>query len=137
MSDHQDLLARAQERAESKPIPAEWGSYRIQLDPQDSFIGRWRGRATDEANDRPIYLLWDENDQPCWVRAYTALTRELDRAAPAVGDRVVIYRGEDYPTQYGNPGQSYGVETQANAEPVPGDVPAAVVEGSTDDGIPF
>src|SRR5262245_34622041 len=115
MTGHDDLLTRAQERAESKPIPVEWGSYRIQLDEGDSFIGRWRGSATDELNDdRPIYLFWDENEEPCFSRSYAALTREIDRAAPAVGDTIVIYRGADSVAQSGT-GFAFGVETEPNS----------------------
>ena len=60
MTDSRELLARARERADAPPTPAEWGS-RVALEEQESFCGRWRGETVDEDNDsRPIYLLWGE-----------------------------------------------------------------------------
>jgi hypothetical protein len=116
MSD--DLIARAKERAESAPIPEDWG-YRIQLEPDDSFVGRWRGETVDEAHDdRRIFLFWDRDDQLCFSRSYAALNREIDAAAPTVGCTVVIVRGEDYVGQQGT-GYAFGVVVEPNDEPLP------------------
>jgi hypothetical protein len=123
-----DLIARARARAEALPVPEGWG-YRIVLDEGEVFVGRWRGETTNEDNGRRIYLLWDEDDQPCYSRDYTALGREVDRAKPEVGDRVAIFRGADYVGQGGNPGYSFGLEKERCDEPLP--------DADGDDGIPF
>jgi hypothetical protein len=132
-----DLISRARERAEAPPIPEEWG-YRIALEEGESFVGRWRDRTVDEDNDRPIYLFWDESGEPCFSRHYASLERELNREDPAVGATVVIYRGDNYKTQYDDEaeksGQSYGVTVEPNDDPLPDEPPAAAAasaKGST------
>jgi hypothetical protein len=63
--------------------------------------------------------------------------REIDAAAPNVGDRIVIARGSNYATAYdgdeGPKGRSFGVACEPSGEPLPdGD------QGELDDdGIPF
>ena len=126
MSD--DLVARARERAE-QTTPDDWG-HRITLEEGEHFLGRWRGETTDAANEnRRVYLLWDEDDQPCYSRHYVALGREVDRAAPAIGCTIAIVRGADYTSQLGTAGFSFGVEIEPCDEPLPGDA-------ATDD-LPF
>jgi hypothetical protein len=127
MSGYEDLLRRARECAESEVslIPAPWG-YRIVLDEDESFVGRWRGETTDPLNvddkgkPRRIFLLWDAEGQRCFSRHYAALGREINRTRPQIGDTIVIYRGADYAGQEG-PGYSFGVETAANGAPLPAD----------------
>jgi hypothetical protein len=127
----QDLVDRTKGRAEQAPVPEDWG-YWVSLDENDHFVGRWRGETRDETNDRRVFLLWDTDGQPCFSRSYAALGREIDRAAPEVGCTIVIFRGEDYTTAEGNSGFSFGVETEANGEPLP-----SGAEPPADDGIPF
>lgn len=128
MSGHDDLIARATERAEAPAIPEDWG-YRVALEEGESFVGRWRGDSTDELNNnRRIHLLWDQDGQRCFSRSYAALDREVDRLAPEVGAAVAIVRGSDYATAKGT-GYSFGVETAPCGEPLPdpaaadGDIP--------------
>jgi hypothetical protein len=123
MSGKDELIARAQERSETPPTPEEWG-YRVSLEERESFYGRWRGETTDPDNDdRRIFLLWDEDDEPCFHRFYAALGREVDRVQPSVGDTVAISRGANYRSQYDDPGeetgQSYGLEAEPCADPLP------------------
>lgn len=134
MSDRDQLIAAATERADTTPIPPDWG-YRIQLDPGDSIVARWRGETVDEANEnRRIFLLWDEDSQPCFSRFYAALGREIDQAAPELGCTIVIVRGDDYVGQQGT-GYSFGVIVEPNDEPLP---ETAASDPATDDGdIPF
>jgi hypothetical protein len=116
----EDLVERAKERAEASPVPDSWGT-RVTLAENDAFVGRWRGEAIDEAHDnRRIFLLWNEDGEPCFSRQYAALGREIDRAAPAIGCTIVIYRSADYVGQQGT-GYSFGVETEPNDAPLPGD----------------
>jgi hypothetical protein len=124
-----DLIARAKERAEGPPVPEEWG-YRVTLEEGESFVGRWRERTVDVDNeDRPIYLLWDAEGAECFSRHYASLERELTREDPTTGATVVIYRAENYKTQYDDEGeqsgQSYGVTTEPNDAPLPDEPPAA------------
>jgi hypothetical protein len=126
-----ELIARARERAESPPTPEEWG-YRIRLDPDEVFVGRYGGETIDEDNDnRRIFLFWDEDGEECFSRTYAALAREIDRVRPGLGDRVVIARGPDYQGAQGT-GYSFGVESEPSDEPLPGAAP-----GAEDDDIPF
>jgi hypothetical protein len=115
-----DLVARAKERAESSPtpIPFAWG-YRLVLDEGEYFDGRWRGETVDEHNNnRRVFLFWDQQGQNCFSRFYVALARELDRAKPELGASIAIWRGADYLGKQGT-GYSFGVETEANPEPLP------------------
>jgi hypothetical protein len=133
MSDSwSELLSRAKERADTRVVSGEYG-YRVALEEEESFLGRWRGKAVDEnwTPAREVYLLWDSDDQPCFSRYYAALGRELERVKPAVGDRVAIYRGVDYTTQDGNTGYSFGVEAEPCEDPLPG------ADDEKRDGIPF
>src|SRR5262249_22235628 len=117
------LVHLARQRAESSPIPEEWG-YRLVLEVGESFLGRWRGETvdaknTDDAgNPRRIFLLWDEHGERCFSRFYAALGREIDRAKPGTGDTIVIYRGDDYAGAQGT-GYTFGVEAESNNAPLP------------------
>ena len=131
-----DLVRRARERAETPPVDPEWG-YRVQLAPGEWFEGRYRGETDDpdnldnDGNPRRIFLFWDSIDgRRCWSRTYTALAREFDRARPTKGYTIVVFRGSDYASGKGNPGQSYGVEIEPNSDPLPDD-------DKNGDGIPF
>jgi hypothetical protein len=125
-----DLVARARARADGRPIPPEWG-YRIQLAEGEHFVGRWRGQTSDEQNEgRPIYLLWDMSDEPCFSRYYVSLAREVNRVKPSVGDQVAIVRGADYVSQNGT-GYNFGLQNKPCSDPLPD-------RSETDvDGIPF
>jgi hypothetical protein len=145
MSGRDELIARAKERAETAPTPEEWG-YRVQLDENDVFAGRWRGETTDPDNDdRRIFLFWDEDGELCFHRFYAALGREVDRVQPTVGDTVVVARGNNYRSQYDDPGeetgQSYGLEAEPCSDPLPGEAQAAAARGSAqladDEEFPF
>jgi hypothetical protein len=134
MADRDQMLQAAKERAETPPTPEEWGS-RIALEEGESFVGRWRDRTVDEDNnDRPIYLFWDDDGELCFSRHYASLERELKREDPAVGATVVIYRGDNYKTQYDDEGetsgQSYGVTSEPSDAPLPGE-PLATREAPT------
>ena len=117
-SDWDELIARARERAETSPVPEEWG-YRIKLEEGDHFAGRWRGETVDDKNTdddgkpKRIFLFWDGDDAACFSRTYAALAREIDRVQPTIGCTIVIYRGGDYVGQQGA-GDSFGVATEPN-----------------------
>jgi hypothetical protein len=120
MNDELDLIAKAKERAEAPTTDPEWG-YRIHLDPGEASDGRYRGETVDPDNEnRRVFLLWDTDGERCWSRSYAALTREIDRARPEIGCRIVIYRGDDYVTGEGNTGFAFGVETAPCDDPLPG-----------------
>ena len=136
MSGRDELIARAKERAETTPTPEEWG-YRITLEEGESFVGRWRGQTVDEDNsNRSIYLFWDESSEWCFSRSYASLDRELDREQPAIGATVVIYRGDNYKTQYDDEGeasgQSFGVTVEPNDDLLPGEPVPSETASSAD-----
>jgi hypothetical protein len=70
MSDHEELIAQAKERAEERAGASaghdDWGT-RIELnDTGDRFVGRYRGEAEDENYDghaRRVHLAWDEDGE--------------------------------------------------------------------------
>jgi hypothetical protein len=71
------------------------------------------------------------------LRYYAALGREIEQAAPSIGDRIVIYRGANYKTAYddedsGPKGRSFGVVCEPTDEPLPAQ--PSVVD---DDDIPY
>lgn len=114
--NNNDLLERARRQA-AQPF-SQWG-WRVALDPGDSFVGRWRGQTTDTDNDdRPIYLLWGENNEACFIRHYAALGRAIEAEQPEVGDRVAIHRGDDYQSQNGT-GYAFGIASEPCTEPIP------------------
>jgi hypothetical protein len=130
MSRH-DLIARAQARAEARPVPEEWGAF-IEHVAGETFVGRWRGETVDaDRENRRIFLLWDEDGEERFSRSYAALEREIDRVRPVLGCTIAIHRGDDYTTKSGTTGYAFGVETEPSDEPLPGEPP------NPDDGIPF
>jgi hypothetical protein len=144
-----DLVAQAKARAEGGgAVDESWGDL-IQLDEGESFVGRYRGHANDPKHDRLIYLFWDVEGAPCWSRYYAALGRELEGAAPMIGDRVAIHRGPNYKTGHEEPGeppkgQSYGVVCEPSSDPLPDEEPqpatstlAGAGKPAARDDIPF
>jgi hypothetical protein len=134
MSERDDLVAKAKARADAGGLDESWGEL-VDLDEDESFVGRYRGLTADPQNDRPIHLFWGENGELRWSRSYAALDRELEEARPQIGDRIVVYRGRNYKTAFdgdeGPKGRSFGVVCEPTDEPPP-------AEGApADDGIPF
>jgi hypothetical protein len=131
VSGGDDLLARAKAHSESAgAADPSWGEA-IELEEDGgTFVGRFRGQAED-ARGKPIYLYWDEDAEPRFMWHRYRLEQEMLRVKPAVGDRVALYRGPDYPTKDGNFGHAIGVETEPCADPLPADV------ADDDDGFPF
>lgn len=118
-----DLIEQARENARSEQ-PGEWG-YLVTLEIGAAFEGRWRGTDVDSTYDRPVYLLWDRDGQPCYMRHYAALGRRVDAASLSTGDRVAIVREDDYESANGT-GYSFGLAYAPSDEPLPaGDDPTA------------
>jgi hypothetical protein len=118
MSD--DLIARAKARTESAPV-GEWGE-RLNLLPDESFVGRYRGTATDPSkDDRLVFLFWGPNNELRYERHYASLERQLKDVA--IGDKVAVYRGDNYRTQYDAEGEtsgySFGVAPETCDDPLP------------------
>ena len=111
----------------------EWG-YRIQLEPSETFEGRWRGETLatgGDYGDQTLFLLWDNDGAACYMRGHASLVRKVESVAPSVGDSVAVFRGTDYQSA-GGTGYSYGVAAEANGSPLP-EAPEAV----DDDDIPW
>jgi hypothetical protein len=131
MSD--DLHNRAKESAKGFVVPDEWGE-QVQLEVGEFFDGRHRGFA--DGGKSGAWLLWGDNGELLFIWNAYRLQQGYDRENPSIGDRVVIFRDEDYRTQYDAEGEAsglgYGVATKPCSDPLP--------EGGAseaDDGIPF
>src|SRR5262245_39891372 len=133
MSGRDELHNRARESAKGFVVPDEWGE-QIQLEVGEFFDGRHRGFA--EGSKSGAWLLWGENDEALFIWNAYRLQQAYDKENPSIGDRVVIFRDEDYRTQYDAEGEAsglgYGVACESCSDPLPG---SGVPED--DDGIPF
>jgi hypothetical protein len=90
--------ARLRELEELSDEAGELGE-RVALLPGDHFRGRWRSDGlemrTKEGETLLVYGLWDEGGKRRFHYQNAALIVEVEAARPAVGDEVVIVRGED------------------------------------------
>jgi hypothetical protein len=112
---------------------------RVELQPGDYFLGRWRSDAlvmrTRDGEAVPVFGLWDFDGRRRFHYKSAALVAEIDAFKPAVGDTVAIVRGQD--VQFEKDGEQrrmhrYAVRVKPNSEPLPeGGAP----EG--DDDVPF
>lgn len=130
-SEIQAMLAEAEEASAGESRPERFG-YQIELAEGEHFPGRYREEDVDPAFDRIVYLLLDEAGEPCFIRSRTVLEREFEKKRPAVGDRLVIARGEDGEGQRGT-FHRYGLAVRPCSDPMP-------TEGAADaqeDGIPY
>jgi hypothetical protein len=117
MSD--DLLNRATENV-SERVDGDWG-YRVALDPDETFLGRWRGETTTSTDygEQPVYLLWDQEGAECYLYGGRVdLDRKIRAAAPIEGDSIGIARGEDESAN-GRTVHRFGIATETNMEPLP------------------
>jgi hypothetical protein len=126
------LHDRARESAKGFVVPDEWGE-QIQLEVGEFFDGRHRGWS-DEGKSG-AWLLWDGEDEPCFFWGCFRLRQAYEREKPNIGDRVSIFRDENYRTSHDDEGEAsglgYGVACEPCADPLP-------EGGAPDDhGIPF
>jgi hypothetical protein len=116
-----DLRARAQADAQGFVVPDSWGEA-IELEPGESFVGRFRGRERD-SRGHPTYLFWSEAGELCFFWSAYRLEQGMRRERPAVGATVCIVRDTNYATRFDDPGEptgkSYGVASEPNNEPLP------------------
>jgi hypothetical protein len=140
MSGRDDLRRRAQEAAQGTTVPEEWGTA-VSLEEDDEFVGRYRGRDTDQRGNA-IYLFWDEDGEPRFFWHAYRLEQGMESEKPAVGDTVLVFRGENYKTRFDEPGEAsgiaYGVAVERNEAPLPeGATSEPSPAAEDDDGIPF
>jgi hypothetical protein len=149
MSNGNELLTEArlrlQELEKQQPDDEiDWGE-RIELEPGDSFVGRWRGDTTGRSKDGgtfTVYLFWDRDGSHRFMFSTTRLSWEIDDLKPTVGDEIAVVRGTDLPAQSGkNPTQRYAVRTRPSSDPLPG-ATGGSTEGeaqqlTVDEDIPF
>ena len=135
MTDWDDLIARAKQAA-GGGTHDDWGDRVDGLEVTDDlFQGSYRGEVEDEAYDghgRRIHLLWDSAGEECWVRGKWSLNAEFDRVQPKVGDTVVIYVGDAWEGKSGVAGFYFGLESEPNAAPLPGQTGGAGGRGDDD-----
>jgi hypothetical protein len=128
MSEHTDELLeqtrRRLQELESKQEDDEvdWGE-RIELDPGESFVGRWKGETegrNKEGGTFIVYLFWDRDGKRRFMFQTARLGWEIRDLAPAVGDEIAVVRGADLPAQSGkNPTQRYAVRARPSSDPLP------------------
>lgn len=97
-----------------------WG-YRVQLEPDERFEGRYRGEDTQtggDYGDSPVFLFWDRDGVACYMRGHASLVRKMEAKAPGIGDSIGVARGDDYASA-GGTGYSYGVVVEPNDDPLP------------------
>jgi hypothetical protein len=117
------MSLRDEARENAKVAPEGQNGYRVSLDVDEDFEGRWRGETTEDGQfgEQRVFLLWDQFGSRCWIRgSHVSLARKIDDLSPQVGDRVCIYRGEDYQGSQGT-GYSYGVSKTSSDDPLPED----------------
>jgi hypothetical protein len=142
MLSKEELFERAKAASENQGVGDDWGE-QIELEEGGGYFeGRYRGETTDPVNvggdgqPRRVYLFWDEDNHPRYMRDRTKLSQEIDRVNPNVGDVVAIYRAANTITGSGNTMHIYGVMSEPSDAPLPAEsIPAGA--GSRDPDIPF
>lgn len=117
MSD--ELLNQARENV-SERDDGEWG-YRVVLEPDSGFVGRWRGQTvrSGDYGDQPVYLFWDADGALCFIYGgRVVLDRKIETASPSEGDSVAVMRGEDEFSN-GRTLHRFGVAVEPNPDPLP------------------
>jgi hypothetical protein len=128
------LRKRARDSAQGFVAPPTWGE-QIQLEVDEFFDGRHR-EWTDEGGRSGAWLLWNEVGEPCFIFGCYRLRQAFEREKPNLGDRVSIYRDENYHSSYDEPGEATGLGYGAACEPC-NDPPPESDAPEDDDGIPF
>jgi hypothetical protein len=127
MSGHGELLTEAQLRLQElekqqQDDEVDWGD-RVELDPGDSFVGRWKGETEGRGKDGgtfTVYLFWDRDNKRRFMFQTTRLGWEIRDLAPQLGDEIAVVRGTDLPAQSGkNPTQRYAVRSRPCSDPLP------------------
>lgn len=100
----------------------DWGE-RVELEPGDSFVGRWKGETegrTKEGGAFTVYLFWGRDGKRRFMFQTARLGWEIRDLQPAIGDEVAVVRGSDLPAQSGkNPTQRYAVRARPCSDPLP------------------
>lgn len=128
MSEHTDeLLEQTRRRLQElesrqEDDEVDWGE-RIELEPGDSFVGRWKGETEGRTKDGgafTVYLFWDRDGKRRFMFQTARLGWEIRDLVPAVGDEIAVVRGTDLPAQSGkNPTQRYAVRARPCSDPLP------------------
>src|SRR5262249_35812500 len=105
MSD--GLFDRAKQNSQGTPLPEHCGEL-IELEVGEFFDGRDRGHDASVGRSG-VYLLWDGDGERRFIWANARLDRCYEDEKPSVGDRVVIYRDENYRTRFDGPEEATGL----------------------------
>jgi hypothetical protein len=124
-----DLRDRAEKNAQGFVVPDGWGE-EIELEVGDHFEGRYRGHS-DEGRSGG-WLLWDTDGELRFIWGNYRLDQGFENVN--VGDRVVIFRAENYHTRFDDEGDATGLGHGVAAEPCGDPLPGASPAG---DDIPF
>lgn len=130
--------ARLRELEEQADTGDELGE-RITLEPGEHFLGRYRGEAemrTRDGETITVFAFWDSNGGKRFHYQNAALVHEIDAAKPAIGDDVVLVRGEDREFEVQGEQRTmhrFAVRSRPNPNPPPG----KVGQLDDDEGLPF
>jgi hypothetical protein len=117
--------ARLRELEEQADAGGELGE-RITLEAGAHFLGRFRGEVemrTRNGETITVFAFWDGNGGKRFHYQNAALGHEFDAAKPAVGDDIVIVRGEDREFEVQGEQRTmhrFAVRSKPNPAPLPG-----------------
>lgn len=136
MDELEREMTEAAKRNAAERDAGGWG-YRVQLEVDEAFYGRFRGETESDSGDygpQRLFLFWDRDGVECYARGHASLVQKMDTAGPEVGDSIVVARGLDYQSA-GGTGYSYGVNVRANDSPLP-EPPEVADEPAPDEPAP-
>jgi hypothetical protein len=125
-----DLLTEAAERLSRGSGHGEFGEW-YELGAGEAFRGRWRGEGLMQTTDgeRRVFHVWDVNGDRRFLYAHARLAAEVNEQQPAIGDRVLVLRGEDerYTTKAGEERAvfPYAVAVRPCDDPLPSELSVA------------
>jgi hypothetical protein len=139
-----DLLTEAADRLSSGSGHGELGE-RYELGAGEAFRGRWRGEGVMQTADgeRRVFHVWDAAGGRRFLYAHARLAAEVDEGQPAIGDRVLVLRGEDesFTTKAGEERTvfPYALAVRPCDDPLPSELAAAPApsEAPSHGDIPF
>jgi hypothetical protein len=145
-----ELLAEAHARLDELSNGAEGRELgdAIVLDVGEHWRGRWHGEGTLPTREGPrsVYLVWNVDGSPGFFFQHSRLVQEVEEARPAIGDDVLVLRGEDvaWVTKEGDERTmfAYSVVVRRSDDPLPGAgaataAPQPTGGGALDDDVPF
>jgi hypothetical protein len=148
VSNTDDLLEQARARLRELEEQADTGDElgeRITLEPGQHFLGRYRGEVemrTRDGETIAVLGFWDQEGRKRFHYKTAGLVMEFDADPVAIGDDVVLVRGED--REFEAQGElrtmhRFAVRSKSSPDPLPGDAAESPSSGqlADDEEFPF